>query len=360
MRRGVRGVQVTLRYIKAVTKASGAVFRYLRYPGAKLIPLPAEDDPGFLAAYVAALAKAKAEAHKPAYRPETVAGAISDYLLSPDFARLSAATRQQRRQHLTAVQAVSTNALLADLRPRHIALDVRALGGHPGINRLKAWRGFLAWAKAEHRIESDPSRDVDRPATAKSDGHVRWTRDDMDAFRKRWPSGPERIAFEVLQWTGAGAKDACALGPGMIRRGALQFGRSKTGEPFTVPVAFLPPWAKRMEADRQHFLAATKDHPHMTWIVTEAGASRSHKAFSQWFSERAGMAGVAKTAHGLRKLRAVEITESGGTKEQRKAWLGHLTDAESAHYAKGADQRKVLGLETARGNRVATGLKVVK
>lgn len=360
MRRSVRGVQVTLRYIKAVTKPSGAVFRYLRYPGAKLIPLPAQDDPGFLAAYVEALAFAKAEAQKPAYRPDTVAGAISDYLVSPDFSRLSAATRQQRRQHLTAVQARTGSAILADLMPRHVAADVRGLGGHPGINRLKAWRGFLTWAKAEQRIETDPSRDVDRPATAKSDGHERWTRDDVERFRKRWPSGPERVAFEVLQWTGAGAKDACALGPGMIRRGALQFGRSKTGEPFTVPVSFLPQWAKEMNADRQHFLAAIKDHPHMTWIVTERGASRSHKAFSQWFSERAGMAGVGKTAHGLRKLRAVEITESGGTKEQRKAWLGHLTDAESAHYAKGADQRKVLGLETARGNRLATDLKVVK
>lgn len=363
MRSGIRGPKVTLQYLKTVVKPSGLVLRYLRYPGAKLIPLPRDDidSPAFLAAYAAARQAAEAAAKALRYDPATVAGAVSDYLQSQDFARLGESTRRVHRRHLTAVQGIFGMALLSDLEERHIARDVRDLGGHPGVARLKAWRGFTRWAKEEGRIAADVARGVRKPATAKSGGFERWTREDVQAFRDRWPHGTrERLAMEVLCWAGAAAADSCRLGPGMVRRGALQFKRNKTDETSTVPVGYLPSWGKPMAEDWRHFLKATDGHPHMTWIVTEAGASRSHKAFSAWFAERSRMAGVDKSAHGLRKYRAVELTETGATKEQRKVWLGHLTDAESDHYAKGADHRKVLGLETATGNRLATGLKIVE
>jgi site-specific recombinase XerD len=354
---------VTLRYIKIVRKPSGLVLRYLRFPGAELVRLPGGDigSPAFLAAYAAALTAAQAKARACAYDPSTVAGAISDYLRSDAFATLSEATRRAHRRHLTIVQGKGHTALMSDLAARHVAADVRSLGGHPGLTRLKAWRAFTKWATKQGRLAADPARTVSRPDLPKSDGFPRWTPDDVKAFRARWPQGTaERLAFETLCWTGAGAKDASRLGPGMVRGGALQFGRSKTGVPFTVPVASLPAWATGMAHDWQEFVSAIRGHPHMTWIVTEAGASRSHKAFSAWFAERARMAGVEKSAHGLRKYRAVELTEAGATKDQRKAWLGHLSDAESDFYAKGADQRAVLGLETATGNRMATGLKIVE
>lgn len=361
MRRGIRAV--TLRYIKHVTKPSGLVLRYLRYPGADLIRLPGGDmaAPEFLAAYAAALIEAKAKSTVTAYDPATVAGSISDYLRSDAFKALSETTRRAHRRHLTAVQGKAGSALLSDLAAKHVANDVRSLGGHPGLSRLKAWRAFTKWATKQGRLAADPARTVARPDLPKSDGFPRWTVEDVEAFRARWPHGtPERIAMEILCWTGAGAKDASRLGPGMVKGGALTFGRSKTDVPFTVPVAALPSWATGMRDDWQHFLTAIQGHPHMTWIITEAGASRSHKAFSAWFAERARMTGVEKSAHGLRKFRAVALTEAGATKDQRKAWLGHLSDAESDFYAKGADQRAVLGLETATGNRLATGLKIVE
>ncbi len=354
---------MTLRYIKHVTKPSGLVIRYLRYPGADLIRLPGGDmsSPAFLAAYAAAMIEAEARVKATAYDPSMVAGSISDYFRSAAFKALSESTRRAHRRHLTAVQAKGYTAKMSDLQAKHINNDVRSLGGHPGLTRLKAWRAFTKWATKQGRLAADPARTVARPDLPKSDGFPRWTVEEVEAFRTRWPHGTaERIAMEILCWTGAGAKDASRLGPGMVRGGALQFGRSKTGVAFTVPVATLPAWATGTADDWRHFLTAIQGHPHMTWIVTEAGASRSHKAFSAWFAERARMAGVGKSAHGLRKYRSVALTETGATKDQRKAWLGHLSDAESDFYAKGADQRAVLGLETATGNRLATGLKVVE
>jgi site-specific recombinase XerC len=344
---------VKVQYVKRVRKGDRLHF-YLNYPGtAKLIPIPDPDSPGFLAAYLDATRQAK-DSLKIA-DPGTVAMAISDYLRSPAFAKLGKLTQIQRRNHLNRIALRAKHALLADLLPKHVQYEVDSLGGHPGVNRLKAWRGFLAWAKRSRLIETDPSRDVTRPERPKSDGHVPWTVADVARFRAYWTDGPQRIAMEIAQWTGAAAQDLAKLGPGMVKDNALTYRRGKTLVTFTVPVV-LPPWGADMAADHAQFLAATADPQHLTWIVTEAGASRSTKAIGQWFAEMARKAGVPKSLHGLRKYRAQRLIEAGASQAQRKAWIGHLTDAESDHYAKGADQRKILGLETAAGNLVETNV----
>lgn len=354
MRRGVRGTVVKVKYVKRVRKGDRLHF-YLNYPGtAKLIAIPDPDSPGFLAAYLDATRQAK-ESLKVA-DPGTVAMAISDYLRSPAFAKLGKLTQIQRRNHLNKIAIKAKHSLIAGLQDHHVQNDVDALGGHPGVNRLKAWRGFLAWAKRSRLIEVDPSRNVQRPERPKSDGHVPWTVADVVRFRAYWASGTApRIAMEIAQWTGAAAQDLAKLGPGMVKDSALTFRRGKTSVTFTVPMV-LPAWAGDMAADHAHFLDAIADPQHLTWIVTEAGASRSTKAIGQWFAEMARKAGVGKTLHGLRKYRAQRLIEAGASPAQRKAWIGHLTDAESDHYAKGADQRKILGLETASGNRMETNV----
>lgn len=352
MRRRIRGTVVKVQYVKRVRKGDRMHF-YLNYPGTvNLIPIPDPDSPGFLAAYLDATRAAK-ESLKIA-DPGTVAMAISDYLRSPAFEKLGKLTQIQRRNHLNKIALKAKHGLIADLLTRHVQDDVDALGGHPGVNRLKAWRGLLAWAKRSRLITVDPSRDVQRPERPKSDGHVPWTAEDVARFRAYW-TGPPRIAMEIAQWTGAAAQDLAKLGPGMVKDGALTFRRGKTAVTFTVPM-ILPPWGADMAADHAQFLDAIADPEHLTWIVTEAGASRSTKAIGQWFAEMARKAGVRKTLHGLRKYRAQRLIEAGASQAQRKAWIGHLTDAESDHYAKGADQRKILGLETASGNQSETNV----
>ena len=357
MRRSVRGTVVKVRYVKRVRKGD-RLFFYLNYPGtAKLIPIPDPESPGFLAAYLDAERQAK-ESLKVADLG-TVAMGVSDYLRSPAFGALGKLTQVQRRNHLNKIAIKAKHSLLVDLREHHVQNDVDAVGGHAGVNRLKAWRGFLAWARRDGRIKADPSRNVTRPERLKSDGHVPWTVADVERFRDHWPEGsPQRTAMEIAQWTGAAAQDLAKLGPGMVKDGALTFRRGKTKVTFTVPV-ILPPWAAGMSADHGQFLAAIADPQHLTWIVTEAGASRSTKAIGQWFAEMARKAGVPKTLHGLRKYRAQRLIEAWASQAQRKAWIGHLTDAESDHYAKGADQRKILGLETASGNRQETNIHVL-
>lgn len=81
---------------------------------------------------------------------------------------------------------------------------------------------------------------------------------------------------------------------------------------------------------------------HLVWNVTAYGKARSEKAASQWFAAACRAAGVAKTAHGLRKYRGAILSETGATLTQRKNWLGHRTEAESDHYAQSASAAKIM------------------
>ena len=53
-------------------------------------------------------------------------------------------------------------------------------------------------------------------------------------------------------------------------------------------------------------------------------------------------AATARTAHGLRKSRLTAIAEAGGSAHAIKAWGGHATLAEAAHYTASADAKRLL------------------
>ena len=88
----------------------------------------------------------------------------------------------------------------------------------------------------------------------------------------------------------------------------------------------LPDFAVHKSSDLAILRDAIEAAPakHMTFMVTLNGASRSIKAASQWFSQKAEKAGLAddKTAHGIRKLRAQEWASAGATAPQMMAWQG--------------------------------------
>lgn len=320
---------------------------YYRPKGQRAIALPdfPMDDPRFLAAY----ATAAGETPRAPVIAGSIAAAIEDYKRSDKFRHgLRAGTQAVRRRALDAIARAYGSGRVADLRARHIKADLDKLGGHAANNRLKCWRGLCAFMVEEYNLPDDPSDGVKRKPVAKSDGHVPWDDDDLTAFRAHWPFGTvERLAFELIYWTGARVSDAVRLGPGNITRdGWLHFVQSKTGGEVFVPFARdLPEFAECYAADLAalHQAISTREERHMVWMATRAGAARSGKAVSQWFATKARAAGiVGKTAHGLRKTRAITLVEAGGTHHQVGAWTGHETLKEIERYARKRDRRKVL------------------
>lgn len=329
-----------LRHIQTVRKG-GKTYRYARPPSGQRVRLPdlPEDHPDFLAAYLSALHQQPQKAG-----PLTLAQLIEAWLASDDYKRHGTLYRATLRRHADAIRAKAKDGLASDLRDRHIRADIADLTPSVSRHRLKAWRAICAWGYERGRLPGNPALMVKGKKQAKG-GYPPWTAADIAAFRAR--HGPQTVArrcMEVLFWTGARISDAVALGPAMVDGdGILCFRQSKTGDmayvPWSCPV---PSFADA--SDRDAMLDALRHGPGGATFLATAQGQRSHKALGTLIAEAAREAGVEKSAHGLRKARAIALAERGATTHQIAAWTGHHTLAEVAHYTAESDRRKaVLG-----------------
>lgn len=342
MRRGIR-----LKHLnRSGEYPSGNARFYFRPKGQKGKPLPdlPMDHPQWLAKYVELSGMDFA---RDAIPSGDFARLIARYKESDHFTLLSDNTKSVRRRCLDRIAAAYGN--IRELTPQLIADDLAGFTRHANHTQLKAWRGLCKFLKTEGAIKTDPSRSdqIERAPVPQSDGHEPWERAEIELFREFYPlSSPERLAFELIYFTGASMVDATKLGRGSVSRdGWLSYKRQKTKASVEIPFArSLPDFAKPLEANLQNLKRSIEeqDQRHMTFMVTQAGHSRSPKAASQWFSRKAQRAGVHKTAHGLRKNRDMELAELGGSAAQLMGWLGHETLEEATRYIKHFEKRRAL------------------
>lgn len=349
MRRQIRETTVTLKHVQTIRRGD-SVYRYLRIPGQPRIKLPdlPIDHPMFLAAYVAAMQEAPKTVRNPA---GTIAAAVEGYLRSDVHAGHSDGYRRIVQRHAEAIRQSADDALIRHLKPEHIQDDLRSLSPIQGRDRMKAWRLICAHALDRNLIRSDPSEGVRRPAPPKHVGHPAWTAAQIETFRERWSIGTrQRACMELVYWTGARIGDAVKLGAGMIGRdGVLSFRQEKTGDFAHVPwTCSLPPHIAHQCADRDMMHAALDaiSSGHMTFLATRNGRTRSSKAMGHLIAAAAADAGFDRSAHGLRKSRAVALAEGGANPLQIGAWTGHHSLSEVAHYTEEADRKRaVMGTE---------------
>jgi integrase/recombinase XerD len=336
MRRGVRP-PVKLPRVHRVRGASGTLHRYHRVTRARLPDGIPEDHADFLAAWMAEEAKGTSPARKPHAPEGTIAAGCIAYLASTSYAELSTGYRPTIRRHVEAIRERGDTAKMTDLRRRHVQYDLEPLTPPVAAARLKAWRKLACFWQARGWISEDPTEGVRRKPLAASDGHREWTFEDLEQFRAHWPVGTtERLAAELLQWTGARTSDLVTLGPAMVRGTLLTFRQQKTGAEAYVPWRAIP----GHEADWRHLAAALSTTRGFTWMETRQGRVRSHKAVSSWFSAAATAAGLPDhSAHGLRKYRMNRLAETGATVIQMQSWCGHVTLQEVEHYTRRANRR---------------------
>ena len=313
---------------------------YHRRTRARLPDLP-EHHPEFLAAWLAEeqrtgpVVKSKAA-------PGSVAAGCEAYLDSRSYQSLSENYRPVIRRHVEKIKEQGGDAPLRYLETHHIRADLEPLTPAVASSRLKAWRKLCEFWATTGQLRLDPSDGVKRKKMVKSGGHKEWTRDDLEAFRARWPIGTaQRLAAELLQWTGARCVDAVRLGPKMVGRdGLLSFEQAKTKHDAHVP------WSGRafgLEAEREPLMRCIGNAEGECFVTTEAGRPRSVKGFSQWFAAAAREAGLVRlTAHGLRKYRMNALAESGASVLVMQSWVGHVTLDEVQEYTRRADRKRAL------------------
>jgi integrase len=332
-RRGFR-----LKGLKRYT-VGGTEYVYHRASGTALPAGIPETHPDFLSAYIEAQNTPPKPARNGAGSLEAV---VNAYMHSPGYKALSASYRAVMRREYARLVDKAGHVPFTTICRRHILKDMAETAPNAANKRLKAWRNVCKF----QRPYDNPADGIKAVPAPRIKGHTPWDRSDVDNFRERWAiESSERLAFELLFWTGARMSDAVRLGPGAIDAdGWLNFRQQKTGGYVSIPVYRTPPEiapVQDLAMLRQCFDAQVEKH--LTWLVTGAGAGRSQKSASQWFSKAARSAGLTgKTAHGLRAARAIILAENGATTHQIGAWTGHESLKEIEQYSRAANKKKIL------------------
>jgi integrase len=258
---------------------------------------------------------------------------VKRYMESASWGKLSAATRKQRGNIFVAVLAKAGDEPFSKVTRKHIIDGRERRKATPNQARhfVVTMRGLFLWAIEQGHCTMDPTEGVKSPRP-KTDGHHTWTPAECDRFEAKYPVGThERLAYDVLLYTGLRRGDAAKLGRQHVRNGVITIRTEKTGEMVTVPV--LPPLARSIEA------TPTGE---MTFIISAYnGKAFTKESFGNWFRGVCDEAGVQGSAHGLRKAGATRAAENGATESELEAIFGWRGGKMAALYTRQANRTKL-------------------
>tara|TARA_R110000868_G_scaffold190540_1_gene434327 strand:- start:319 stop:1227 length:909 start_codon:yes stop_codon:yes gene_type:complete len=284
-----------------------------------------------MAAYQAAMAgEAPASAKKSGNG--SLSWLVARYRETSAWASMSPATRCQRENILKHVLAASGDAQASEISRKHIVAGIDRRRATPGAARnfLKAMRGLFRWAVEAEHVATDPTLLARAPAQT-GDGFHAWSEDEVTAFEAKWPLGTrQRLAFDILLFTGLRRGDAVILGRQHIRNGVAMLRTAKTGEPVAIPI--YPPLAASIAAGPCGDLA---------FIASDAGKPMTKESFGNWFRDACRAAGVPGSAHGLRKAGANRAALSGATENELMALYGWSEPRTAAIYTRKANREKL-------------------
>ena len=236
------------------------------------------------------------------------------YRASPAWAQLSPATKKQRNHLMKLSLELAGNQPLEIWTRKFVIAgrDFRANTPSQATNWVKTLRALFRWAVDAEHLDADPTVGV-KPLKQASDGWHTWSAEEMARFEARWPTGTrERLAFDVLLWTGLRRGDAARLGPKHVIDGEITIETEKTRRVVAMPM--LKPLAD---------LIAASPTGVETFIASADGKPLVKDSFGNWFEVVCEAAGVPGRAHGLRKALAVKLAESGATDSEIEAVLGN-------------------------------------
>ncbi|WP_237179969.1 tyrosine-type recombinase/integrase [Rhodoplanes sp. Z2-YC6860] len=292
----------------------------------------------FWSEYRAAL-ETKAAILETATVERSLAWGIQLYRNSSAWAGLSNATRRARENIYRKVIGSAGHAPLAKITDAKIreGRELRSAKPHAANAFLKSMRAFFSWAVEQKLVPSDPTKGVKLLSGANdADGFHTWSEDELNRFEARWPVGTrERLAFDLLLYTGLRRGDAVRVGRQHVRDGTITIRTEKhrigkPGELVSLPI--LPPL--------QESIAATKTGD-LAFLVSDAGKPWIKESFGNWFRDVCREAGCPGSAHGLRKAGARRAAEHGATERQLMAIFGWTTSKQATHYTRAADRKRL-------------------
>jgi integrase len=313
-----------LPYVQRETSRHGKTVWYFRRGDGPRIRLRGDYGSAEFAASYALAATGNPSENPTAKRLGSVSWLVGRYRESSAWRTLAQGTRVQREGTLRALPpdvpytAITRKAIVA-------GMDRRSPDAANVF--LYTLRHLFEWAVYAEHVKIDPTLGV-KKINRKSEGFHVWTDEEMERFMERWPLGcRERLAFDLLLYTGIRRGDAVRIGRPHVRDSVLRFRTAKGGVDVGIPI--LDPLARSIEATR------TGD---LTFICTARGLPMGVNVFTVWFRAAAKAAGCPGSAHGLRKASATRMAQAGGTTGQLKASYGWKTNAMAELYTQTAER----------------------
>lgn len=306
-------------------------FRYRR----KAVAVYLHGEPGteqFEAEYAAARGSAGPKTIGPRPKAGTINALCASYYGSAEFLALRESTKATYRASIEPFRIAHGAKPFALLERRHLKAELAKLAATPAqANKLlKRLRQLLGHAVDMEWIKINPADGI-KPVRTEG-GFAEWPEEVISAFEARWPLGTkQRLALDLLLYTGQRRSDVVRMARGNIRDGAIRVEQVKTGAPLWLPIH--PALAASIEAASPSGLFL---------LMTEYGRPFTAAGFGNWFRAQCDAAEIEKgySAHGLRKAAGRRLADAGATAHQIMAVLGHRSLGEATRYTRGADQRR--------------------
>jgi enterobacteria phage integrase len=329
---------IKLEYVKEYVDKTGKVRRYLRRKGKPSIPLPGL--PGsdeFMTAYRAGLAEIAPP--KPRHGDGTVGSLVISFFQSAAFSNLAPSSQKRYRIVLDKFAAEDGHRLVRDM-PRRAAVSIIEEIGEktPGMANLSAsvLRRLFAYAIKKELRNDNPFSAIE---PYKLGSHHTWTEAEIATYRETWPVGTrERLAFDLLLYTGQRIGDVAAMRHSDIRDGAIHIVTEKTEAALSLPI-------------HPDLLASIEACPsHGPMLIGYNGKPISGQALGVFLQRAAHAGGLPKECkpHGLRKSHMRRLAEYGSSSKEIASMSGHRTLREIERYTAKADQTKLARVAVAR------------
>ncbi len=297
-----------------------------------------ENSPEFWEDYLAAAANTP-KPTEGAGANKTVAGTINalivQYYQSAGFTSKAAATQRNYKSILEPYRKEHADKRVATLQTHNIdkQLGETAAKSTAQAKNLRKRLSMLMRLAVKWGYRKDnPMLLVDR-IQHKSKGYQTWTDADIEKFRAFWADEtPQRIAFEILLYTGVRRSDAVRIGRQHIQGDFIVLTTQKSGNTVELNIPIHRDFRKVLDGIEKK---------HLNFIVTAHGAARSDKAFTNWIIEAAQKADLPahRSPHGLRKAACRLLAEAGCSASEIMAITGHQNIAEVQTYVDAANKK---------------------
>jgi integrase len=326
-------------------------FFFRRDKAAKRIPLPDKDDPGFMAAYEAALnGLSPPPLPVSKIKPGSVAEAMGEFFADASWTSLACTTRGQLKYYLEPFRRQHGHRMMRELDTLALQKVIDRLEPNPQAHLVAGLRKLTKFCRRVGHLDKnkpDPAQAVETKEKPKTDGFHTWTESDHVAFKRRWGKNTRpRLVYQLINNFGLRISDVVRLAPRHLVAGVMSIKPQKTqnSSKVDVDIDVWPETLEIMAANRKRqfdnvVILHDADTP---FVLTDFRKPMPAKSLSNIMRAACDAAGLARcTSHGIRKSSAAQLAEDGGTINELMATFGWVTAKEAIRYTEKADRKRL-------------------